>query len=199
MKVLITLLILLLTHSFVHGQLDQSAIEQKRTEHIQHLSDTTSGVLNQEEIEALGHVTYFPFDTTYQLQAKFTKSKGKKFEMPTSTDRKPIYRRYGYLDFELHGVMLRLEVYQNIQLSKDKEHKNYLFIPFRDKTSGAETYGGGRYIDIEIPTSKIVLLDFNIAYNPYCAYSYRYSCPVPPAVNTLPVEIRAGEKTPVGH
>src|SRR5690606_15382123 len=98
------------------------------------LSDTTSGVLNQEEIEALGHIAYFPFDTTFQLQAKFTKSKGKKFEMPTSTDRKPIYRRYGYVDFNLKGKALRLEVYQNIQLSKEKEHKNYLFIPFRDRT-----------------------------------------------------------------
>ncbi len=198
MKALIALLILFLTYP-LHGQLDQSAIEQKRKEHIQHLSDSTSGVLNQEEIEALGQVAYFRFDTTYQLQAIFTKNKGKKFEMPTSTDRKPIYRRFGYLDFKMHGKTFRLEVYQNVKLSKNKAYKNYLFIPFKDKTSGNETYGGGRYLDVTVPNSELTWLDFNTAYNPYCAYSYRYSCPIPPTVNTLPIEIRAGEKTPSGH
>jgi uncharacterized protein (DUF1684 family) len=88
---------------------------------------------------------------------------------------------------------------KNVKLSKNKAYKNYLFIPFKDKTSGNETYGGGRYLDVTVPNSELTWLDFNTAYNPYCAYSYRYSCPIPPTVNTLPIEIRAGEKTPSGH
>lgn len=69
-----------------------------------------------------------------------------------------------------------------------------LFIPFRDQTSGQETYGSGRYIDLAENTSGIYTLDFNRAYNPYCAYNDTYSCPLPPAENTLAVPIRAGEK-----
>jgi uncharacterized protein (DUF1684 family) len=84
-------------------------------------------------------------------------------------------------------------------LKKQKEYKKYLFIPFRDLTSGKESYGGGRYIDTEIPAGETLILDFNRAYNPYCAYSHRYSCPIPPEENTLKVEIRAGEKVPVGY
>ncbi|MDG1428784.1 MAG: DUF1684 domain-containing protein, partial [Crocinitomicaceae bacterium] len=74
-----------------------------------------------------------------------------------------------------------------------------LFIPFRDKTSRHETYGGGRYLDVQIPDRDMMHLDFNLAYNPYCAYSHRYSCPIPPEENTLNVSILAGEKTPLAH
>ena len=84
-------------------------------------------------------------------------------------------------------------------LRKKKEYKDYLFIPFRDGTSRMETYGGGRYLDLRIPKGKTILVDFNLAYNPYCAYSHRYSCPIPPEINTLNVRILAGEKTPFGH
>ena len=199
MKKFSCIVIIVFINQIALGQLSKSEIEQARQEHIHNLSDTSSGVLNLDEIAALGEVNYFPFDSTYQCQVTFTKSKGRKFEMPTSTDRKPVYRRFGYVDFEIGGKKFRLEVYQNVQLSKQKAYKNYLFIPFKDKTSGNSTYGGGRYIDFKIPTAENPWIDFNTAYNPYCAYSYRYSCPIPPVVNTLDVEIRAGEKTPIGH
>ena len=84
-------------------------------------------------------------------------------------------------------------------LRKEEGFEDYLFIPFRDGTSRIETYGGGRYLDVRIPDGKELLIDFNLAYNPYCAYSHRYSCPIPPVVNTLDVKIIAGEKTPIGH
>ena len=74
-------------------------------------------------------------------------------------------------------------------------YENYLFIPFRDITSGDETYGGGRYLDFRIPETDSVTIDFNLSYNPYCAYNHKYSCPIPPAENSLPVKILAGEKT----
>jgi len=174
-------------------------IDSLRQEHKRHLSDTTNGVLNQKEIDDFEGLDYFPFSKDFQIAATFTKDKGKVFEMPTSTERLPKYRRYGFVDFVVDNDTCRLEVYQNMALKKNKEYRDYLFIPMRDLTSGSETYGGGRYIDITMPEADIVTLDFNKLYNPYCSYSHRYSCPIPPEVNTLKVEIKAGEKTPLGH
>ena len=185
--------------SLSFGQLMPSEIEMKRHEHIKELSDTTKGILNSEEIAHLGEVTYFDYDQNYLITGIFSKSIGKKFKMPTSTERTPIYRRYGYIDFAYKSDTVRLEIYQNMALRKEVEYKNYLFIPFKDATSSKTTYGGGRYIDLQIPTGSEIILDFNTAYNPYCAYSYRYSCPIPPKVNHITIEINAGEKTPTGH
>jgi uncharacterized protein (DUF1684 family) len=84
-------------------------------------------------------------------------------------------------------------------LRRQKEYKNYLFIPFRDASSNHETYGGGRYLDLQIPDGNKTILDLNTVYNPYCVYSHRYSCPIPPAENTLKLSILAGEKVPVGY
>lgn len=188
-----------LVFSNVSAQLSKEEIETKRAEHIQELSDLSKGILNAEEIEHLGEITYFDYDPNFVIEGKFTKDIGKKFKMPTSSERTPIYRRYGFIDFIIDKDSFHLEVYQNIELIKQKQYKNYLFIPFKDLTASHSTYGGGRYIDFKIPESEIVIIDFNTAYNPYCAYSYRYSCPIPPAANHLKVEINAGEKTPTGH
>lgn len=192
-------LIFILSISKTFAQLSKEEIELKRLEHVKELSDTTKGILNAEEIGQLGEVSYFNYNSDFVFQGKFIKDIGKKFKMPTSSDRTPIYRRYGYIDFLIASSSFRLEVYQNIDLIKQKKCKNYLFIPFKDLTSAHSTYGGGRYIDFEIPEDANIILDFNAAYNPYCAYSYRYSCPIPPVVNHLKVEINAGEKTPSGH
>ena len=73
-------------------------------------------------------------------------------------------------------------------------YENSLFVPFTDLTNGKETYGGGRYMDVEIPEGDSIVLDFNKAYNPYCAYSTNYSCPIPPKENDLPISINAGLK-----
>ena len=69
-----------------------------------------------------------------------------------------------------------------------------MFLPFSDLTSGNETYGGGRYIDLEIPKGKTITIDFNQAYNPYCAYNPKYSCPIVPAENELLTNVNAGVK-----
>lgn len=181
------------------AQLSETEILEKRKEHLNHLKDSSSHLLTAEEIEGFEGLDYFEVNPDFQITATFQKSKGKKFEMPTSTDRTPIYRRYGYLYFEMDGKQQQLEVYQNVALTRKKEYRDYLFIPFRDATSGEETYGGGRYLDFKIPRGKEALIDFNLSYNPYCAYSYRYSCPIPPKENTLDVKVFAGEKTPLGH
>ncbi len=100
--------------------------------------------------------------------------------------------RYGYFEFTVDGKNCRLQVYRIEDTNTGGEPS--LFVPFRDATSGKETYAAGRYIDLKENTTGYYDLDFNLAYNPYCAYSKEYSCPVPPAENTLPVSIRAGEK-----
>lgn len=181
------------------GQLSEAEILEKRSAHELELTDPAKGVLDSVEIVEFQGLDYFDFDSTFQIQATFTKKKGKRFEMPTSTDRLPVYRRYGIIQFTHNDTLCELEVYQNMALRKNPEFKNYLFIPFRDGTRVIETYGGGRYLDLTIPEGDTVLIDFNLAYNPYCAYSSRYSCPIPPVVNDLRVRITAGEKTPIGH
>lgn len=198
MKALILITFCLVSFVDQAQVLSEEEIMAKREEHFQELTDTTLGVLNKEEIEHFGGLSYFAFDKNYQMEVRFVKDIGKKFKMPTSTERLPVYRRYGYIYFEHESVACTLEVYQNMALRKNKEYYDYLFIPFRDKTCGNETYGGGRYLDARIPEGEALAIDFNLAYNPYCAYSHRYSCPIPPEANTLKVAINAGEKTPPG-
>ncbi|MDX2362768.1 MAG: DUF1684 domain-containing protein [Crocinitomicaceae bacterium] len=198
MKYLFTLL-LITCQLTSYGQMTAEETAESRSTHLTDLTDPEDGLLDDEEKADFHGLDYFDFDQNYQVEATFIKDKGKKFQMETSTDRKPWYRRYGYAEFTIDGKLCRLELYQNIELKSKKEYKKYLFIPFKDGTSREETYGGGRFMDTEIPDDGILILDFNQAYNPYCAYSYRYSCPIPPAANSLDVEIRAGEKTPVGH
>lgn len=195
----LTVFFLLFAPLISMGQMTVDEVNEARALHISNLKDSTQGILTISEIESLGQIDYFPYDPSFVFTGKFTKSIGKKFKMPTSTDRTPIYRRFGYVDFVVELDTFRLEIYQNIALSKEKEYKNYLFIPFKDGTSAKETYGGGRYLDLKIPNDSTILIDFNLAYNPYCAYSYRYSCPIPPKVNHLTIDISAGEKTPQGH
>lgn len=183
---------------YTTAQTYEDSIIELRVVQMGEMVDSSKHILKQDEIDHFEGLAFFKVEPAYRINTKFTRSIGKKFEMPTTTDRKPIYRRYGYVDFQLDGKEYRLTVYQNMALKKQKEYKKYLFIPFRDLTSGKETYGGGRYLDTEIPSGDVLILDFNRAYNPYCAYSHRYSCPIPPEENTLKVAIRAGEKVPVG-
>ena len=195
----------LLFSSFSFGQSYSDTIDEIRIMHMAELMDSTSGVLNLFEINNFQGLAYYDVDTNYRIQARFTKNIGKRFKMITSTDRRPVYRRYGFVEFTLHDTLCHLTVYQNMELSgffhisARKDYKDYLFIPFRDVTSGKETYGGGRFLDARIPKNDALLIDFNLSYNPYCAYSERYSCPIPPTENTLKVSILAGEKVPVGH
>lgn len=136
----------------------------------------------------------FPPDPLLRVTASFKAKAGKPFGMKTTTDRLPSYESVGTLHFKVQGRKQRLLVYRNIDLVKRPEYVNHLFVPFTDPTNGTTTYGGGRYIDLEGPLERKVELDFNRAYNPYCAYGGRYSCPIPPAENDLAVPIPAGVK-----
>jgi len=138
---------------------------------------------------------FFEIKNKFIVEAVFIRTKKEKtFQMKTSTDRTPLYKKYGELHFKIDGKKMNLNVYQNIDLIKLQDYKDYLFLPFSDLTNGKESYIGGRYIDMRIPKDHKVIIDFNKSYNPYCAYNYKYSCPIVPLENDLDIEIKAGVK-----
>ncbi len=141
--------------------------------------------------------TYFPIDEAYQVTARIELTPdGEPFRIPTSNPAvQKTYVRYAILHFELEGQPLQLEVYRSMALAGQRKYKDHLFLPFTDLTTGEETYGGGRYLDLEVAEGETMEIDFNLAYNPYCAYrSDGWSCPLPPDANRLPVAVRAGVK-----
>lgn len=143
--------------------------------------------------------SFFPANEKYRVTAIFEKSNNSKwFNMETSGSIKKTFRVYGTLLFTINDTAVKLNVYQSRNLMNGGEYKDHLFLPFTDLSSGEETYAAGRYIDLSISDiiNNKVIVDFNKAYNPYCAYvSGKYNCPVPPRENQLPVVIPAGEKT----
>lgn len=152
-------------------------------------------VLNEEEASHFNDFCYFPIDSSYCVTTTFTRKKGKKFAMPMTKERdhKVYYRAAGTVMFTLHDTLCTLTVYENLDLKHSKAFRNYLFLPFRDGTTAVTTYGGGRFLDLEKTTTGRLIIDFNGAYQPYCVYSERYSCPVPPAENVIAPNISAGE------
>lgn len=151
--------------------------------------------LTSEDIVKFETLEFFKIDTTFVIEAEFVRTPYEStFSMPTTTDRLPIYVKYGEAYFELEGQSFKLNIYQNQELITKPEYVDYLFIPFTDATNGETSYGGGRYLDLRIPTGKTITLDFNKAYNPYCAYNGKYSCPIPPSENNIAVAIEAGVK-----
>lgn len=156
--------------------------------------------LREEDIAAFTGLKYFETDKKFRLKAKLVKEQNEqKINFETSSGRVKTYLRYGRIEFKLDNKRYTLIAFQaqpGPPPAMPDTYDDLLFIPFRDMTSGKDTYGSGRYLSIWIPrgTDK-VLLDFNMAYNPSCAYgTSRFSCPIPPRENRLAVEIKAGEK-----
>ena len=158
-------------------------------------ADKEKSPLMKEDLKTFKSLDFFPINDKYIIEAKFIRTKKEKvFKMKTSTSRLPDYKKYGELHFTIDGVACKLNVYQNIDLIKKPGFEDYLFLPFSDLTSGKETYIGGRYVDLRIQKGTTWKIDFNKAYNPYCAYNYEYSCPIVPLENDLNLEILAGVK-----
>ena len=122
------------------------------------------------------------------------------FVMPVFSGTGGNYQRYALASFILKGKPMQLTLYKSLALAQNPLYSDYLFLPFTDDTNSQTTYGGGRYIDMrtgDIRDGKIII-DFNKAYNPYCAFSGGYSCPKPPDENRLAIAVEAGEKTFAG-
>ncbi|MGB3465870.1 MAG: DUF1684 domain-containing protein [Cyclobacteriaceae bacterium] len=143
-----------------------------------------------------GH-RFFPIDEKYKVTARFIKSDNPAFfQMKTTTRRIADYDIYGIAQFDLNGKSFTLNIYQSHRLRKMEQYKDDLFLPFIDLTNGEETYAAGRYIDLSIPEGNEIIIDFNKAYNPYCVYSYKYSCPIPPLENSMDTRVEAGIMAP---
>lgn len=137
---------------------------------------------------------FFDPDTNYRIWARLIRTPNAlPFAMPTTTSRTSTEVVFGLAEFEIGGARVQLELYRNVTGEPDTA-KDDLFLPFLDGTNGEGTYAGGRYLDLPIPSGDSILIDFNKAYNPYCVYNKRYSCPIVPKVNTIPVPIEAGVK-----
>ncbi len=139
---------------------------------------------------------FFPISKEYNVSAYFERifdTIG--FTMPTSAGTTKFFYKYGRLDFMIAGKEYLLYVYQGKELMQTEQYKDYLFVPFTDATTGSESYGSGRYLEFykKDITGDSLQLDFNKAYNPYCAYATGYKCPIPPRENRLSVAIKAGE------
>jgi len=140
-------------------------------------------------------LAFFVADTNLIVQARLARTPNAlPFDMPTTTERMSREVVYAVAHFELNGKPQQLEIYQNKDLIQEDGFEDYLFLPFTDLTNGASSYEGGRFIDLKIPENETILIDFNRAYNPYCAYNKKYSCPIVPSVNALDFRVEAGVK-----
>ena len=191
MKKLLSFLLLM----YVSLAMSQETAEEFQANLNKEFANREESPLTDEDFKIFQSLDFYPIDEKFIVEAKFVSTpKEKVFKMKTSTTRLPEYKKYGELFFQIDGKSFKLNVYQNIELSKKEGYEDYLFLPFSDLTCGKESYIGGRYIDMRIPKTKTVTIDFNKAYNPYCAYNHKYSCPIVPLENDLPIEILAGVK-----
>jgi hypothetical protein len=153
--------------------------------------DASRSPLKPEDIKTFKGLSFFPVDSSFVVVSKLKKTNTSDFfEMKTSTTRLSKERVFGILSFTIKGLNYSLKVYQSE--SSVLESSDYLFLPYLDATNGITTYGGGRYLDLKIPKGDSIWLDFNKSYNPYCVYNERYSCPIVPRENLLPIKVDAG-------
>jgi hypothetical protein len=153
--------------------------------------DASRSPLKPEDIKTFKGLSFFPVDSSFVVVSKLKRTNTSDFfEMKTSTTRLSKERVFGILSFTIKGLNYSLKVYQSE--SSVLESSDYLFLPYLDATNGITTYGGGRYLDLKIPEGDSIWLDFNKSYNPYCVYNERYSCPIVPRENLLPIKVDAG-------
>lgn len=160
--------------------------ERKKTEEFMQESDESPfRGTGAPEFKGLN---FFPVDQSYTVAAYLSVFPLQEtITIPATAGGQLKYKRYGTASFELQGKQVELLVLEPV------DNPGTLFIGFRDETSGEETYGGGRYLDLPMPAGRTLLIDFNMAYNPYCTYVADFVCPIPPAENTISLAIRAGE------
>jgi len=150
----------------------------------------------------LRYLQFYEADSTYNVVGNiFVLGNQKPFNIPTYDGTSKEFTKYALVSFKLNEKIHVLTLYQNFALLTNPLYKDLLFLPFTDLTNNKETYGGGRYINLDIKSinEAKIIIDFNKAYNPYCAYSDGYRCPIPPEENNLPLEIKAGEKNYKGE
>jgi len=162
--------------------------------------DATKSPLKNKDRKSFRGLDFFDFDSTFIVTAKLKRTPDTEFfNMKTTTSRLAKERVFGVASFSINGETYNLNVYQGEENMQTEGLEDYLFLPFLDNTNGEESYAGGRYIDLKIPEGDTMLIDFNSSYNPYCAYNEKFSCPIVPRINYLPIEVKAGLKAYKKH
>lgn len=196
--VFIVFLILICLSSSVRSQSDSAIneITQFQKELNESYKDPKTSPLPPNALKRFKKHEFFPSNLEYRVTARLLVTEATPFfKMKTTTQDLHDYRIFGMVEFSVQGNTFKVPVYQSQRLMDVPEYKDYLFFPFTDLTNGNETYSGGRYIELRIPSEgNELIIDFNKAYNPYCAYNDRYSCPVVPPENHLTIEVKAGTK-----
>lgn len=171
-----------------HGVLidmDTAALLEFRREKDEFFSSSHQSPLDHADQRNFAGLDYFDPNPDLVFSLAMEPADGSEISVQTSDGQERVYRRSGKVKFEVGEEAVTLTLYST-------EHPGF-FVPFRDSTSGKDTYGAGRYLDIDPTDNGKVTIDFNLAYNPYCVYNDGYSCPLPPAENWLQVPIAAGE------
>lgn len=168
---------------------------QKRSERIRYLKTSKDSPFAQFN-QPFDSLAFFEIDPKYKVRANLERiASPRRMSLPNSDGTDASYTTFAYAHFRLEGQEMKLLILKPAGMGPIQQY----FTGFADATSGISTYGGGRYLDVEIGKSDNIELDFNLAYNPYCAYVSGYTCPLPPKENLLPVSIAAGEKDYPGH
>jgi len=192
----IVVIIVSLFYSFWGNQDQATYMKQitKEREEKDHFMKTSNESPFGEEREKFTALKYYPVDPKFKIVADLTPVKDKNVVvLATSDGKEERYIEYAYAEFDFNGLHNKLLILEMMEMGP---FRGKLFLAFGDETSGGDTYGAGRYLDIaKLKGSQTITLDFNNAYNPYCAYADKFSCPFPPAENLLKIAVQAGEKT----
>lgn len=197
----VTLLIALI--AFESGIFAQSNYELTIKRYQDSISETyenpKTSILSKKQLKEFNGLKFYSINKDYRLNASFLRTpEAVPFNMQLSSGQTREYVQFGIASFQLDGSAYHLPIYQNTHYrdNPDVEYGNSLFLPFTDYTSGDGSYGGGRYLDLVLEDidNGAVVIDFNKAYNPYCAYTLGYNCPIPPEANDLTYRIEAGVK-----
>ncbi|WP_400192194.1 DUF1684 domain-containing protein [Hymenobacter sp. B81] len=168
-------------------------LRQERKQKNEKFRSHSDSPLSEELHEKFDSLRYFAPDRAWRLTAQLERlPAGDTISLPLTDGKADQYTRFARARFEYQGQAQQLTLLRRVSKTDST-----LFVPFTDKTNGFASYGGGRYLDVEMPGAKDreVVLDFNRAYNPYCAYEDAFACPMPPAENRLSIDVTAGEKT----
>lgn len=166
------------------------ALARFRTEKDEYFRDGRESPFSHGGGQDFEGLKYFEPAPEYRVESKLQRYLSPEgLMLATSKGSRQLFNRVGYFDLNLSGQVVRVQAYQSAERDDPS-----LFIPFRDLTSGKESYGAARYIEMRVEHDDLYAVDFNYAYNPYCAYSEDYVCPLPPQENWLKVAIPAGEK-----
>lgn len=166
-------------------------IEKERERQYKFIKFNIDSPLTEEQKKNFKELDFYTIDPSYKVRAKMVELEEKKMvELPMTDGSVEKYLKHSFAEFDLNGKPQKLLLLQSM---KEADKRNF-FLAFADGTSGQETYGGGRYINLRQDGKNSITIDFNLAYNPYCAYNPDFACPLPPKENIMQIPIPVGEK-----